>query len=244
MPEESAIEHGESHAHPPSRESNIPVLSFNEARALGCLLEKETTTPDYYPLTSNSLHAACNQSSNRFPVTTLGLDEVEEAVEGLRYKNLAKLVHQAGARVAKCKHTIEAEFPYMTRPQMALLCVLLLRGQQTAGELRQRTERLHNFADIESLEAQLVELIHNKPAPLVKKIPGGGGRRAETYVHLLCGDVEPPDSWVQSPAVSVAIPSKAAPGRIEELENELAGLKSSMEELRAEIQEIKQQLGI
>ncbi|MDF1816700.1 MAG: DUF480 domain-containing protein, partial [Verrucomicrobiales bacterium] len=100
---------------------SIPLLTFAESRVLGCLLEKEATTPDNYPLTLNSLHSACNQSSNRNPVTDLGTDEVGEAMEGLRYKNLGMLVHQHGARVPKNKHTMEAEFPYMTRSQMAII---------------------------------------------------------------------------------------------------------------------------
>ena len=143
----------------------IPRLTFEESRVLGCLLEKEATTPDNYPLSLNALHAACNQSSNRHPVLDLGTDVVEEAVEGLRYKNLALLVRQAGARVPKSRHTMEAEFPYMTRSQMALLCVLMLRGQQTAGELRQRTERMHPFSDLDAVEAQLEELDQQQAGP-------------------------------------------------------------------------------
>lgn len=222
--------------------SGLVELTFAESRVLGCLLEKEVTTPDHYPLTLNALHSACNQSSNRSPVTDLGTDEVEEALEGLRYKNLALLVHQHGARVPKAKHTLEEEFPYMTRSQMALICVLLLRGQQTAGELRQRTERMHPFSDLDAVENQLEALIQNKPEPLVRRVPAGGGRRAITYVHLLCGPVE--DGETSASATSVVVPSKAPPGRIEELETEIAGLKQTVSELRGEIDDIKQQLGI
>jgi uncharacterized protein len=223
--------------------SLIPQLTFAEARVLGCLLEKEFTTPDYYPLTLNSLHAACNQSSNRHPVTDLGTDEVSEAMEGLRYKNLGLLVHQAGARVPKNKHTIEKEFPYMTRSQMSILSVLLLRGQQTASEIRQRTERMHPFADIAAVESQLEALANNKPAPLVKKIPSGGGRRVETFVHLLCGDVALSD-LPEAAQASVVQPVKAAPGRIEELEQEVEDLKNTVAGMQAEIEHIKQQLGL
>ena len=100
---------------------NETLLTAAEARVLGCLVEKESTTPDQYPLTPNSLHSACNQSSNRDPVMDLGTDEVDEAMEGLRYKKLSILVHQAGARVSKCKHTLENKFPYLTKGQQALL---------------------------------------------------------------------------------------------------------------------------
>ncbi|MDF1756078.1 MAG: YceH family protein [Verrucomicrobiales bacterium] len=225
-----------------TEESKIPQLTFAESRVLGCLLEKEATTPDNYPLTLNSLHSACNQSSNRHPVTDLGTDEVSEAMEGLRYKNLGLLVHQAGARVPKNKHTMEDEFPYMTKSQMAILCVLMLRGQQTAGEIRQRTERMHPFSDLEAVENQLEALINNKPEPLVKRIPAGGGRRVETFVHLLCGDVEIQD--IAPVHAAVAAPAKAAPGRIEELEHEVAELKETVIGLKTEIDDIRQQLGI
>lgn len=225
-----------------TEEKGIPQLTFPESRVLGCLMEKEVTTPDYYPMTLNALHSACNQSSNRNPVTDLGTDEVSEAMEGLRYKNLGMLVHQHGARVPKNKHTIEDEFPYMTRSQMAIICVLMLRGQQTAGEIRQRTERMHPFSDLMALEKQLQELIDNKPSPLVKRVPAGGGRRVETFVHLLCGDVEITDV-AEAPAAAAA-PVKAAPGRIEELESEVADLKETVIGLKSDIEDIRQQLGI
>jgi uncharacterized protein YceH (UPF0502 family) len=225
-----------------SEEKPAPLLTFEESRVLGCLLEKEATTPDHYPLTFNSLYAACNQSSNRDPVTDFGTDTVEEAMEGLRYKKLSILVHQAGARVPKCKHTLENKFPYLTKGQTALLCVLLLRGQQTVGELRQRTERLHPFADIERVQAVLDELANYSPEPLVKLIPSGGGRRAATYVHLLCGDVTPaPVSSGYSRAEPVEVP--AASWRTE-MEEEIASLKAAVIALKSEIEELKSNLGV
>ncbi|MDF1813296.1 MAG: DUF480 domain-containing protein, partial [Verrucomicrobiales bacterium] len=127
--------------------------------------------------------------------------------------------------------------------QMAIICVLLLRGQQTAGEIRQRTERMHPFSDLDAVEKQLQALIDNQPDPLVKRIPAGGGRRVETFVHLLCGDVEISDV-VESAAVPSYTPAKAAPGRIEELEEEVAGLKETVLSLKSEIEDIRQQLGI
>lgn len=224
----------------------LPLLTFAEARVLGCLLEKESTTPDAYPLTFNALHSACNQSSNRDPVTDLGTDEVEEAMEGLRYKKLSILVHQAGARVPKCKHTIENKFPYLTKGQRALLCVLLLRGQQTAGELRQRTERLHPFADVERAQTVLDELADYQPHPLVRHVPAGGGRRVATYVHLLCGEPETGPVHTPSPSQTAApAPSErpAASWR-EEMEGEIADLREEVARLREELAELKTALGV
>lgn len=235
-------ENDENAAETESGESGLIQLTFTESRVLGCLLEKEATTPDHYPLTLNSLHSACNQSSNRDPVTDLGTDEVEEAMEGLRYKQLGVLVHQAGARVPKCKHTLENKFPYLTKGQQALLCVLMLRGQQTAGELRQRTERLHPFVDVAKVQEVLDEMIHYQPDPLVKLVPAGGGRRVVTYVHLLCGGAvsDAPASPVGgAPAESVP----AASWR-EELEEEIAGLRAEVASLRGELDELKTNLGV
>jgi len=232
-------EAGDSPSSPPP----LPVLTFAEARVLGCLLEKETTTPDAYPLTFNALHSACNQSSNRDPVTDLGTDEVEEAMEGLRYKKLSMLVHQAGARVPKCKHTLENKFPYLTKGQQALVCVLLLRGQQTAGELRQRTERLHPFVDVERVQTVLEELAALAPQPLVRHVPAGGGRRVATYVHLLCGEPDTSLAVPSHPSTPASSESPAASWR-EEMESELASLREEVAGLRQEIGELKSELGM
>lgn len=216
-----------------------PLLTFQEARVLGCLLEKEATTPDHYPLTPNSLHAACNQSSNRDPVTDLGTDEVEEAMEGLRYKKLAILVHQSGARVPKYKHTLENKLPYITKGQSALLCVLLLRGQQTAGELRQRTERMHPFVDVEKVESTLALMAEYEPVPLVKIIPAGGGRRVVTYVPTFCGEVPQAAAGIAVRPETVV----ATPNWREEMEGEIASLKSDVLALRTALEELKSNLG-
>ena len=219
---------------------NEPMLTFEEARVLGCLIEKETTTPDHYPLTLNSLHSACNQSSNRDPVTDFGTDVVEEILEGLRLKKLAVLLRQAGARVPKYKHTIENKFPYLTDGQRAIICVLLLRGQQTVGEIRTRTERLHPFADIERTQAVLDQLAEFEPEPLVRHIPAGGGRRVATYVHLLCGEVE------SSAPVAAAVQPQAvvSPSWREDVEEEIATLKAEVLSLRTEMEELKNNLGV
>ena len=157
---------------------------------LGCLIEKEMTTPENYPLTLNSLVSACNQSSNRDPVVSFHETTVLEALEVLKTRGFAFQISIPGARVQKYKHNLGGKFPRLEKPGQALMCVLLLRGAQTPGELRQRTERLYAFADLPSLEAALQELISYPETPLVVRIPPGGGRKAVTYAHLLCGPVE------------------------------------------------------
>jgi len=230
---------------PAPSSTGLVQLTFEETRVLGCLLEKEATTPDHYPLTLNSLHSACNQSSNRNPVTDLGTDAVDEALEGLRYKKLAVLVHQAGARVEKCRHTIENRFPYLTPGQRALLCVLFLRGQQTAGELRQRTERIHPFVDVAKAESTLQELIDHEPEPLVEKIPAGGGRRVATYVHRFSprSEISSGEEEVE-PTGAAAEASETGPTWREEMREEIESLRSEVASLRAEMDELKSNLGV
>ena len=161
-------------------------LSFNEGRALGCLLEKEATTPAYYPLTLNSLQAACNQSSNREPVTQLDERAIDKALVGLRLKGLAVQLQAAGARSLKYKHTLP-QILELDAAQTAVLTVLLLRGIQTAGEIKQRCERIHAFTNLETVEESLQQLLDHPHGPLVLRHPAGGGRRVETYTHLLGG---------------------------------------------------------
>jgi hypothetical protein len=227
-----------------ARATSALTLTLNEARVLGCLLEKEATTPDQYPLSPNSLWSACNQSSNRDPVMDLGTDEVEEALEGLRYKQLGFLVHQAGARVPKAKHNVEEKFPYLNKGQRALLCLLLLRGAQSAAELRQRTERMHAFADLDRVTAALEEMIHYQPQPLVRLIPTGAGRRAVTYQQLLCGEVDP--TPVHSGGSPLAAASAAIPVATwrDEMSEEIAGLRNEIADLREEIGALKSALGV
>lgn len=162
-----------------------PLLTFPEARVLGCLLEKEATTPDYYPLTLAALATACNQLTNRDPVVAYSEAEVDEAMAGLRRKKLAAMLHLAGSRAPKYKHLATEYFPGLQKPERALLTVLLLRGAQTVAELRARTERMHSFPDTDTVEASLQRLINWQDGPLVAFHPPGGGRRVATYVPLL-----------------------------------------------------------
>jgi len=214
-------------------------LTFSEARVLGCLLEKESLTPDQYPLTSNALQAACNQSSNREPVVRFDAATVEEAAAGLRHKKLAVLVHQAGARVAKCRHTVENRFPYLTKAQKAVLCVMLLRGPQTVGELRLRTERMHAFPDLDAVQDVLDELARLTPHPLVEMIPAGSGRRTVTFVHTLGGH---PPRASEEPVAGIA-PDAPVRDWHAEIEADLASLRTEVASLRSEIAALKTELG-
>ena len=147
-------------------ESNEPecLLTFEEGRVLGCLIEKAKTTPDNYPLSLNSLQLAANQKSNRFPVTDLDVDDIEDAIDGLREKKLAFRIDQAGARTAKFKHHAESTLEFYDE-HVAIICILLLRGPQTIGEIRGRTERLYRFADVGDVEEVLKEMME-KDEPL------------------------------------------------------------------------------
>lgn len=162
-------------------------LDFVESRVLGCILEKETTTPDYYPMTLKSIEAACNQSSNRYPVTHLSSEEVDEAVQRLRKKEILIQVHISGSRVPKYEHQLP-EIIDLTSAENAILTVLLLRGIQTAGELKQRSERMHPFESVSQVEEILTGFMEYSYGPLVKELPVGSGRRVKTYGHLLGGE--------------------------------------------------------
>ena len=198
---------------------------------LGCLLEKEMTTPDAYPLTPSGLLAACNQSSNRDPVVQWELPIAEEAAAGLRHRGMAAMVHMAASRVPKFKHLLEEYFPTLGRAERALLCILLLRGPQSAAELRARTERLHVFDDAGAVEAALARLIGHGAGALVTQLPPGHGRRVAEYAHLLCGEVS-------------AEPAPAKPGLIvPPPPDRLAALEAEVAALRAELDELKRSLG-
>ncbi len=215
-------------------------LTFVEGRVLGALLEKEATTPDYYPMTLNGLQAACNQKSNRDPVTDFDESTVERAVEGLREKHLVSKVHLAGSRVPKYKHTIDRVLN-LDRPRAAILTVLLLRGTQTAGELNQRTERMHDFGGTTAVEEALADLIAFPAGALVKRFPAGGGRRVETFAHLLCGEPAAPSSGGGPVAVEHIILEEEASWR-KKLEDEVAALRSEVESLRADLDDLRRQL--
>ncbi len=217
-------------------ESNEATLTFEETRVLGCLMEKAVTTPEYYPLTQSGLASACNQKSNRHPVVEFDDDVVMDGMDGLREKGFGARIAVAGSRVPKYKHSIDQALPALDDRGFALLCVLLLRGQQTVGELRTRTERMFHFASVEDVQSSLDELENYPGRPLVKGFPAGGGRRVPTYVHLLSGDVEGGGA-PESPGTVVV----EASSRKSEIEEKLAAMQTELDELKNAFAEFRKQ---
>jgi uncharacterized protein YceH (UPF0502 family) len=214
-----------------------PLLTLEEARVLGCLMEKSVTTPEYYPLTFNALVAACNQKSNRHPMVAFDDDVVEIATEGLREKGLAARISVAGSRVPKYKHNVMNKLVHLEDEGFALLCVLLLRGQQTLGELRTRTERIHAFPTLEATQSALDQLRDYPERPMVKFFAAGGGRRVPTFVHLLCGDVvDDVHSMVSAPVATETVGSWK-----DDLQAEVEALREEMAVLKAEFAEFRTQ---
>ncbi len=204
-------------------------LTLEEARVLGCLIEKESTTPDAYPMTLNALTNACNQTSSRDPVVSYDDRTVLIALEGLKEQMLAFQVSQAGARAVKFKHNIHGKYPHLDEAMTALLCTLILRGQQTVGELRQRTERMVPFPDIPAVEAELTKLMEYPGTPLIISF-AAGGRKTATYAHLLCGKATALD-----PVISVTAGEVLEPAWKEQVETELAALRSEIENLKTQL---------
>ena len=198
-------------------------LDATEVRVLGALLEKEITTPDYYPLSTNALVNACNQKSNREPVVSYDDDTVEDALERLRAKGLAVRV-TGESRVAKHEQRFSEKFN-LGRREAALLCVLMLRGPQTVGELRGRSERLYTFDDLEAVEATLVRLTEME---YVKKLSRRTGFKEQRWAHLLAGDVEE----VGEAASPVAERGPSDRDRIAKLEADFAALRQEFENFR------------
>jgi uncharacterized protein YceH (UPF0502 family) len=215
-----------------------PLLNFEEARVLGCLLEKEMATPDYYPMTANAVVAACNQTTNRDPVVSFDAATVDDALTGLRQKGMAAMIHLAGARVPKFKHLLDDYFPGLGRPEFALLSGLLLRGPQTSAELRARCERLHAFPDGPAVENSLRRLVEYGNGPLAVCLPPGSGRRATTYAHRLSGEPAP----AVTPVAQTIVPPPA--DRVAALVTAVAELRSDITRLGERIAHIEQSLGI
>ena len=165
------------------------TLTENEVRVLGVLIEKQITTPEYYPLTLNSLTAACNQKNNRNPVMSLAESEVEQALDSLREKNLAYVFHGSTSRVPKYKH-VAPEVLQLNPAELAAMCVLMLSGPQTVGEIRTRGSRLYEFKALEEVDETLRGLSTRDSDPLVMKLPRQPGQKDARYAHLLSGQPE------------------------------------------------------
>ncbi len=216
-------------------------LTLNETRVVGCLIEKSITTPDQYPLSLNSLTTACNQKSNRDPVLNLSESEVQAALDELEKKNLIAEV-RFGGRVAKYQHRFYAtefsEFRF-TPKERALICLLFLRGSQTPGELRSRTNRLAEFDDIQDVETTLDTLATHAYGPFVKKLEREPGKREARYQHLFCGEPDeitaPPSTTLHEQSENVMPISSNA----NELEERVELLEAEVDELRSELNAIK-----
>ncbi|GHX10575.1 hypothetical protein VCSRO60_2674 [Vibrio cholerae] len=209
-------------------------LSPLEARVIGCLIEKEVTTPDHYPLTLNSLTTACNQKSNREPVLNLSEAEVQDTVEGLIARRLVSDESSFNSRTSKYQHRFcNTEFGdlKLNQQELGLICCLLLRGAQTPGELRTRTNRLCTFTDVKETEAVLERLANRDSGALVVKLPREPGKRESRYHHLFCGKVD-------MAAFATSSDNEAnASSQYAELEQEVAALREEVAELRALIEQ-------
>jgi uncharacterized protein len=228
-------------------ELNIPHMSATdpistiEARILGCLLEKEITLPDYYPLTLNALTAACNQTTNRDPIMTLDENQVRRAVEAMKTRGWVFEISIVGARVSKYRHNLKSRLPGLERPSTSLLSVLLLRGEQTLGELRQRTERLHAFPDLESIEAAVMKLISYSEGPLAACLPAGPGRRVAQYTQLLTGGLDSISGVRAETAPQPAPVPVPAPADDQAWKQRM---EMEIEILRAQLNRLKVRLGV
>lgn len=206
------------------------VLTATEIRVLGCLIEKEMTTPDYYPLTLNGLTNACNQKSNRDPVLSLDEIDVVKALDKLRFKGMVLQASGEGSRVPKYRHSL-AEKMYFEPEQLAILCELFVRGPQTLGELRNRCERMYPFADLSAVEEVLTEL-NNTEGPLVVKLPRQPGRKEQRYAHLFSGPPEILKSTNEPPPETARLKVAEEDERLRRLEQELAALRAEFETFR------------
>jgi uncharacterized protein len=213
-------------------------LSSIETRVLGSLLEKERTTPEYYPLSLNGLTAAFNQTTNRDPIVSYDDRTVEQSLDRLREKKLAMLVHTAGARVPKYRHTLLDAYNLDAR-EVAILCVLMLRGPQTPGELRSRTGRMCDAMTLPEVEKSLEQLTCGQD-PLVRVIPAKPGQKEKRYVQLLSGE---PELEVPVAGPATMTESLSEKSRLDSLENEVNTLKSELHALREELAEFKKLFG-
>ena len=217
----------------------MTILTDIEVRVLGALVEKQVTTPEYYPLTLNALTLACNQRNNRHPVTSYSENEVANALETLREKNLTYVFHGSTSRVPKYKHVMP-EVMHLNPAETALMCVLLLRGPQTLGELRGSASRLHEFSGLDEVEATISSLIVHEPEPLVVRLPRQPGQKEARVAHLLSG--APAEELLsEAPAARATSSRQNDRERIESLERSIAALSEDVETLKQQFSEFKKQ---
>ena len=215
------------------------ILNDVETRVLGSLVEKDVTTPDYYPLSLNALVNACNQKNNRDPVMHLQEDAVQEALSTLQDKRLAGPTSSADSRVTKYEHRLQEAFNF-TRGETAVLCVLLLRGPQTPGELRGRTERMHRFEDLTEVQSTLQRLMQHDP-PLVRVLPRQPGTKESRYKHLLARDVEDAADVAQAPSSAFVASNSQDTDRITHLEDVVSDLRKEVADLTQQLASFRKQ---
>ena len=216
------------------------ILNPTEVRVVGALIEKQVTTPEYYPLTLNALRQACNQLSNREPVVAFDEKTVAWALESLRDRKLIRVVTTADGRVPKYRHVLD-EALGLKSPEMAVMCVLMLRGAQTVGEIRTRTERLYPFSALSFVETTLEDLMMREP-PLVVKLPRQTGRKESRYAHLLGGEVQVAEAEDATPQVERAtLEVRAESEKFTRLEEELKSVRADLSELQEQFREFKKQ---
>ena len=219
------------------------ILNRVEVRVLGSLIEKQITTPEYYPLTLNALTNACNQTSNRDPVVSFDDKTAVRALESLREKKLVWMVTGAGSRVPKYEHRMAETFT-LAEQEVAVLGVLMLRGPQTVGEIRGRTARMYEFQSLDEVEQVLDALMISEPHPFVTKLPRQPGTKESRYAHLLGGEVKI-ERIEEQPAIArlepAALEVRAENERMAKIEEEMEALRLELSELRQQFLEFKKQ---
>lgn len=215
----------------------MPLLTPNEVRVLGSLIEKQITTPEYYPLTLNALTLACNQKNNRNPVSALTESEVEAALDSLREKNLAYVFYGSTSRVPKYKHV--ADNMHLSTLELSVICVLMLSGAQTVGEIRGRAYRLYESSGLEEIEQGLHSLA-TRDDPMVIKLPRLSGQKEARFAHLLAGAVQVEELDAER-AVSKQSRKSAETEKIVSLEHRVEALAGEMESLRLQFEQFKKQ---
>lgn len=211
-------------------------LTPTEVRVLASLVEKQLTTPEYYPLTLNALTAACNQKSNRDPVMSLGDTEIQAAIDSLRDQSLVYLYYGTGTRTVKYKHMLPGVFE-LEPAGVAVMAVLMLRGPQTIGEIRERSGRMHEFGDLNEVQETLDDLAR-RDEPLLVRLERQPGQKEARYAHLLSGEIDVSNLPVAGEKRSA---SAGDPSRMEALETEIAALKNELAEFKATFDEFRKQ---
>ncbi len=211
------------------------ILTEIEARVVGALVEKQLTTPEYYPLTLNALIAACNQKTNREPVVSYGEETVQKAVDDLREKNIVYVFYGSTSRVPKYKHILPDTLEIQP-PETAVLCVLMLRGAQTLGELRERTARLYEFSGLGEV-SETLDALGKRDEPLVARLERQAGQKEARFAHLLSGEI----AAANETASQTSAARQTANDRIVELEKEIENLRSELNLFRQSFEEFKKQ---